>query len=77
MNITEHDKEMFNNLKDTAQGKWLVDYLKRFSAHICDVRNMKETDSAKTMISVANMIDKEIIFKINQENKEKKNISFI
>lgn len=72
MKLNEREIEMFNALSKSETGKTLVEYLKRLSDFVCDVRQMKEGDTKESVVKASSIIEAHIINKIRPDQKSNK-----
>lgn len=76
MNLTEQDKEMIKNLKESSIGRQLVSYLDRMCNFICDSRNWNEEDSKESSLHAERIIRELLINKIRVQNNSINKINF-
>lgn len=71
----EQDIEMFQSLNASPTGKFLIDYLERVLAEVCDVRQYGEMDN-KTRLMIEKIIREKIINRIKVVEKHKSKNKF-
>lgn len=68
-----NDQELFDALKGTAMGTALVDYLERWTAKLCDVRNITPGADISAILGIVKQLEADVIdrIKLTNPNDEK------
>lgn len=74
MILNDRDKELFETLHSSTIGNHLVDYLKRLKLEIMDVRNLREGEDPKSRVALLDVIDEDLIDRIEIQHESKKSI---